>query len=177
MNNITNKSTARLVTAALFTAFIAVCSQISVPLPSQISLTLQTLAVALCGYTVGIKWGLASVAAYILSGAVGIPVFSCFKGGIHVLFGASGGFVIGFIPLAVLCGTAKSIKNKPLKLLIGILGLAVCHIIGILRFSSVYGTDIFTSFITVSALYIIKDIASVTAALFLSLYLKKRIKI
>ena len=78
--------TQKMILAALFTAVIAVLSQTAIPTPFDVPLTLQTFAVALCGYTLGIKWGVASVAAYILLGAVGVPVFSGFKGGAQVLF-------------------------------------------------------------------------------------------
>ena len=70
------KRTLRLITAALFTAITAVLSQTAIPTPFDVPLTLQTFAVALCGYVLGVKWGLASTAAYILLGTVGVPVFS-----------------------------------------------------------------------------------------------------
>lgn len=59
------KRTLRLITAALFTAITAVLSQTAIPTPFDVPLTLQTFAVALCGYVLGVKWGLASTAAYI----------------------------------------------------------------------------------------------------------------
>ena len=83
--------------AALFTAITAALSQAAIPTPFGVPLTLQTFAVALCGYVLGIKWGLASIITYILLGVFGVPVFSGFKGGAQVLFGATGGFIFGFL--------------------------------------------------------------------------------
>ena len=162
-----------LVTAALFTALIVVCSQIAIPMPTQVSLTLQSFGVALCGYVLGVKWGLASIITYVLLGTVGVPVFSELKGGVQVLFGASGGFIFGFIFFVLLCGVSLLVKNKGLKLLLGLGGLAICHIIGIIQFAIVYKTDLISSFLMVSAHYLIKDIILVTGAFFLSLYIRK----
>ena len=92
MNENTRKRTLNLTLAALFTAVTAVLSQTAIPTPFDVPLTLQTFAVALCGYTLGIKWGLASILTYILLGTAGVPVFSGFRGGVQVLFGATGGF-------------------------------------------------------------------------------------
>ena len=81
------KRTLRLITAALFTAITAVLSQTAIPTPFDVPLTLQTFAVALCGYVLGVKWGLASTAAYILLGTVGVPVFSgAFRGDRRIYF-------------------------------------------------------------------------------------------
>lgn len=173
MKESAKKNTLNLVTAALFTALTAVCSQIAVPMPTQVSLTLQTFAVALCGYVLGIKWGLASIITYIILGTVGVPLFSGFKGGPQVLFGPSGGFIFGFILFVLLCGVSLLIKNKALKLVLGLGGLSVCHILGIIQFAVVYKTDIISSFLMVSAPYLIKDVISVAAAFFLSIYIRK----
>ena len=173
MKESAKKNTLNLVTAALFTALTAVCSQIAVPMPTQVSLTLQTFAVALCGYVLGIKWGLASIITYIILGTVGVPLFSGFKGGPQVLFGPSGGFIFGLILFVLLCGVSLLIKNKALKLVLGLGGLLVCHILGIIQFAVVYKTDIISSFLMVSAPYLIKDVISVAAAFFLSIYIRK----
>lgn len=173
MNESVKKNTLDLVIAAMFTALTVVCSQIAIPMPTQVSLTLQTFAVALCGYVLGIKWGLASIITYVLLGTVGVPVFSGFKGGIQVLFGASGGFIFGFIFFVGLCGASHFINNKALKLLIGLGGLVICHILGIIQFAVVYKTDHVSSFLMVSAPYLIKDVISAAAAFFLSLYIRK----
>ena len=173
MKESAKKNTLSLVTAALFTALTVVCSQIAIPMPTQVSLTLQTFAVALCGYVLGIKWGLASIITYVLLGTVGVPVFSGFKGGAQVLFGASGGFIFGFIFFVLLCGISLTFKNKVLKLLCGLGGLAICHILGVIQFAVVYKTDLISSFLMVSAPYLIKDVISVAAAFFLSLYVRK----
>ena len=173
MKENTKKRTLNLIMAALFTAITVVLSQTAIPTPFGVPLTLQTFAVALCGYTLGVKWGVASIAAYILLGVFGVPVFSGFRGGAQVLFGATGGFIFGFLFLAALCGTAGIIKNKYIKILPGLAGLAVCHILGSAQYALVYKTGFIPSFLLVSAPYLIKDIVSVALAFFAAVYINK----
>lgn len=173
MNENTRKRTLNLTLAALFTAVTAVLSQTAIPTPFDVPLTLQTFAVALCGYTLGIKWGLASILTYILLGTAGVPVFSGFKGGVQVLFGATGGFIFGFIFLTLFCGAAALIKNKYLKALPGIAGLAICHLLGSAQYALIYKIAFIPSFLLVSAPYLIKDVISLAAAFFVSVYIKK----
>lgn len=176
MKENTRKRTLNLILAALFTAITAVLSQTAIPTPFDVPLTLQTFAVAFCGYTLGVKWGFASITAYILLGTVGVPVFSGFKGGAQVLFGATGGFIFGFLFLVLLCGFSHIIKNKYLKFLPGFGGLALCHIWGTVQYAVIYKMQVIPAFLLVSAPYLIKDAVSVAAAYLLSLYTIKLIK-
>ena len=98
---------------AVSVALITICAWISVPV-LQVPYTLQTLAVALIGALMGWKRGVAAVAVYILMGLAGIPVFSNFNAGAGVLFGATGGYIFGFLFAVVISGLFKMIpiKNK-----------------------------------------------------------------
>lgn len=157
-----NSKYKNLAYCGLFTAIIAILTQLSIPLPSGIPITLQTFAVALTGFFLKSKYAVFSVVGYILLGAVGIPVFSGFRGGLSVLFGYTGGFLFGFIPLAFCCGARKKLPT---------VGLIICHIIGILQYSIVANVSVTAAFITVSAPFIIKDAVSV----FLAYIIKKRL--
>ena len=164
-----------LTLSALFAVLLGAVSQIAILTPVGVPITLQVAAVALCGYVLGAKWGTASVAVYILLGAVGVPVFSGFKGGIHNLFGLTGGFIPGFLVLALLCGL--SVKAKPIiKILLGVFGVGITHILGVLQFSFVSKTGILESFLAVSLPYILKDILLIFAAVLLSKYIAKYLK-
>ncbi|MCL2619755.1 MAG: biotin transporter BioY [Defluviitaleaceae bacterium] len=102
-----------MVQVGLFVAVIAVCAQISVPLAGGVPFTLQTFAIALTGLILGWKKGLVTVLIYILVGAVGVPVFAQFMGGLGVLFGPTGGFILAFPLLSLAAGLAGR-KNNPL---------------------------------------------------------------
>ncbi len=117
----------KMVQAAVFCALIAVSSWLAIPLPG-VALTLQTLAVALCGYCLGWKSALAAVAAYLILGGFGLPVFSNFSGGPGWLFGPGGGYLFGFLLLAVACGLPLS--NRRWAVVAGMAGVVALHLCG-----------------------------------------------
>lgn len=168
-------STRVLVFTAMMAAVTAVLAQISIPTPWNVPITLQTLAAALCGYLLGKKWGTASIAVYILIGLVGVPVFAGFRGGVSVIVGVTGGFIWGFLPLAFLCGAGAEIKNRLAAIGLGAAGVAVCHLCGIIQWNIIKGGGFISSFLTVSAPYLIKDILSVIGAYFIARVLRSRI--
>ena len=87
-----NNKTYDLVYISMFTVLIAICSWISIP--AAVPFTLQTLGVFLAVGILGGKRGTMAVLVYILLGAIGIPVFAGFSGGIGVLTGTTGGFIV-----------------------------------------------------------------------------------
>lgn len=99
----------------MFAAVLAVMSQIAIPMPSGVPMTLQTFAVALAGAVLGWKLGALSALVYLLLGAAGVPVFSGMSGGLGVLLGKTGGFIFGFIFMALLCGLGAAQKNKGIR--------------------------------------------------------------
>lgn len=166
-------STKTMVTIGMFTAVLAVLSILTIPMPSGVPLTLQTFAMALCGYVLGWKRGTASTLLYILVGTVGVPVFAGMTGGPSWLVGYSGGFIWGFIFLTLLCGLGSRQKNVPLRITLGLAGLVICHILGAVQFSFVASTPLVASFAAVSVPYLVKDVISVAGAYFVSLPIRK----
>ena len=157
--------TTDMVITAVFAALISVFSLIALPMPSAVPLTLQTFIIALTGFTLGSVKGVVSVLVYIAVGTVGVPVFSGFQGGLAVLFGITGGFIVGFIPFTLFCGIKSS--SKLTRLLLSIVGLLLCHICGIL-WLSVHIKSISSAFITASLPYLPKDIISISVAVLIS---------
>lgn len=158
-----------LVMCALSAAIISVVSQIAIPTPFGIPITLQVFAVALCGFLLGTKYALASVLVYVGMGAIGLPVFYGFRGGVSAIFGdVTGGFIIGFIPLAVFCGLRKLLywakHGKALSLMLGVIGLLLCHIFGIAFYANLTGIDFLSSAAVTSLPFLIKDIILVALA-------------
>ena len=84
-----------MVYIAVFAVVMAICSWISIP--ATVPFTLQTFGVFLAVGVLGGKRGTLSILVYILLGAVGVPVFAGFSGGIGSLFGNAGGYIIGFL--------------------------------------------------------------------------------
>jgi len=168
----------------LCAALIAVCSQIQIPGP--VPFTLQTFAVFLACGVLGGKRGTVSVLIYILLGAVGLPVFAGFKGGIGALLGTTGGYIIGFIFSALVMwlfevllknGSAKKIIPLGISM---VMGLIVCYAFGTAWFMTVY-TNTKEPIGIVTALswcvfpFIIPDIVKIALALALTSRLRKLI--
>ncbi len=153
--------TSDMVITAVFSALIAAFSMLSVPMLFGVPLTFQTFIIALTGLTLGSVKGAVSVAVYIAVGALGLPVFSGFQGGIGAIFGMTGGFIFGFIPFVLLCGIGSSKKTR---LLYSLMGLVICHFCGVLGFS-LYSGSIINAFLTASLPYLIKDVISVVIAI------------
>ncbi len=159
----------------MFAAVLAVLSQISIPMPSGVPITMQTFAVALTGVVLAWKLGTASMIVYILLGAVGVPVFAGFSGGAQVLVNYTGGFIWGFIVMTLLCGVGVQMKNKAGGLFVGLAGLAVCHLFGTMQFMLVMKMGIVESFLLASAPYLVKDIISVVLGFVIGGRLRQRL--
>lgn len=157
--------TRSLVYIAMFTAVLAVLSQLYIPMPTGVPVTLQTFAVALTGAVLGWKKGMCSMVIYILLGMVGVPVFSGFGGGLSHLLNYTGGFIYGFPFLAGLCGLAVAMKNKVLTGVTALFGIELCHIAGVIQFTILTDRSFWEACLVVSLPYQIKDMIFVAAAL------------
>ena len=125
---------------ALAGAMICVLSMVSIPLPFGVPITLQTMAVSLAGLALGQKKGAAAVCVYLALGALGLPVFSGFKGGFSVIVGTTGGYIIGFmfIPLIYIAVTKLFGESFGAMLAALAAGLCVCYAFGTAWFYIVY---------------------------------------
>lgn len=165
--------TADIATVSLGAALMCICSWIQIP--SAIPFTLQTFALFFIATALGFKKSFAATAVYILLGAVGLPVFSGFQGGIGALAGATGGFILAFIPAsaAVSLACKKFGKGFVSTAVCCLAGLGICYISGVLWYSFVYGGGkLLSGFFVCILPFIIPDIAKILLAVTVS----KRIK-
>jgi biotin transport system substrate-specific component len=121
-----------LVSASLFAALTAVGAYLFVPI-GPVPIVLQNMFVFLAGLLLGGRWGLASVAVYLLAGLCGLPVFAGGTGGIGRFFGPTGGFLLGYLPAVFLIGAiAERRPERMLRdVLAMILGSAVLYACGV----------------------------------------------
>ena len=126
---------------AVCAAVMAVCSWISIP--AAVPFTMQTFGVFLAVGLLGGRNGTLAVVIYLLLGAAGLPVFSGFTGGIGHLFGATGGYIIGFVFSALLMWLIERLLGRSFKALVAsmIAGLLVCYAFGTAWFMVVYARD------------------------------------
>ncbi len=152
----TNKSTRNrafiydLVLISVSAALITICSWISIPL-GPVPFTLQTLGILAVMLTVGGRRGTIAILVYLALGAVGVPVFAGFKGGIMSFIGPTGGFLIGFVFGALVYWLLeklflKKLMTTPVKTWIfGMLGFVVfevvMYIVGVIWFMTVYAAQ------------------------------------
>jgi biotin transport system substrate-specific component len=154
---------------ALFTAVIAVCSWISIP--AAVPFTLQTFAVFLTAGLLGGKRGTITVIVYILLGAVGVPVFSGFTGGIGHLLGPTGGYIISFLLFPVIINFFG--KKSPVRLVISmVMSTLACYAVGTLWYMIAYGTQLSGNILYVLMLcvfpFVIPDAIKIFAAYLVS---------
>lgn len=108
--------TKQMVLIALMTAVTCVLGPLSIPLPfSPVPISLTNFAIFLAIFVLGMKNGTISFIIYLLLGAVGVPVFSSFRGGLQVLAGPTGGYLIGFIFLPMIIPMIVSLFLQSLE--------------------------------------------------------------
>lgn len=129
-----------MIITSLFAALLAVSSQISI-LIGPVPHTLQIMFVLLAGLILGSRWGLTSVAVWILLGVFGLPVFAQGKAGASVLVGPTGGFLLGFALCAYLTGWLTERRDLTYKrvLFIMFIGLVVIYAVGLVGFMASFG--------------------------------------
>lgn len=136
--NSRRRKTRDLVYCAIFAALIAVCAWISIPM--AVPITMQTFGIFATVGILGGKRGTISVLVYLLLGAVGLPVFAGFQGGIGALTGSTGGYIVGFLGSAlVMWGVERLWGRKSFALAVSmVLGLLVCYAFGTAWYLLIY---------------------------------------
>ncbi len=173
-----NEKVRSLVFCALFAAVIAVLAQVQIPLPGLVPISLATFGVMLSGLLLGWRCGTLAVAVYVLLGAVGIPVFAGFKGGLSALMGPTGGYIVGYLPYALLAGL--EILNLRDKLwgrcVLLVIGTAVCYALGTAWFVHVTGRTLAESMALCVVAFLPGDAVKIILAAVLTPRLKKALK-
>lgn len=166
---------------ALFVVMMAVCSWISIPY--VVPFTLQTFAVFLAVGVLGGRRGTMAVLVYLLMGAVGLPVFTGFSGGIGHLLGSTGGYIVGFVFTAlVMWGMERIPGNRTVVLAVSmVLGLLVCYVFGTAWFLMVYArttgpVGVWTAVGWCVAPYVVPDLVKLALALVLRRRLRMAIR-
>ena len=123
-----------LTATALMTAVTCILAPLSVPIgPVPISLTNFVIFLSL--YLLNWKKGTLSLLIYLLLGLAGLPVFSGFAGGIAKLAGPTGGYIIGFIPMAIVAGIIiDKFHQRWIQIVAMIIGTAICYAFGTVWF-------------------------------------------
>jgi biotin transport system substrate-specific component len=128
-----------MVYAALIAALTAAGAWIAIPV-GPVPVVLQNLFVYLAGLLLGSRWGLISIAVYLLAGACGLPVFAGAMGGLGRFAGPTGGYLVGFLPAVFLVGLVSERKpHMAFDLLAMVLATAVIYACGVFWLQTLTG--------------------------------------
>lgn len=165
-----------MVFMAIFAAILCVIAPYSIKI-GPIPITFATFAVYLAGAILGGKRAMISVIVYILLGAVGLPVFSNFNGGFGALFGATGGYLIGYIPLALITGVFSDMKTRRhWTMVIGmIIGTVALYTFGTAWFMIFSGANLITALVKCVLPFLIGDSIKMACTAAIAMPLKSRL--
>ncbi|MCI6888102.1 MAG: biotin transporter BioY [Lachnospiraceae bacterium] len=174
-------STRDLVLAGMFAAVMTVISQISLPMPTGVPITIQVFGVALIGVVLGWRLGVFSLLVYVLLGAVGLPVFANFHGGFSSLVGLTGGYIWSWPIMAAFCGIEPPFKNQKtsfaVRILLALIGLAIVETVGGLQWAAL-SADMGVKAVFLYSIvgFVPKDILITVLAVVIGLSIRKSIR-
>ncbi|MBR2256575.1 MAG: biotin transporter BioY [Blautia sp.] len=184
MNNkkISSFKTTDLVYIAICAVLLAVCSWISIP--TLVPFTMQTFGVFFVLMFLGGKRGTAAIVVFILLGAVGVPVFAGFSGGIGILLGTTGGYIIGFIVMGIIYWLTEAFIGDSLviRIIFLVIGLAACYAFGTAWFMAAYAKNagaigLGTALSWCVIPFIIPDLVKMALAVLVAERVKKAVRI
>lgn len=129
-----------MVYASLLAALTAASAFIIIPI-GEVPVVLYNFFILMMGLLLGSRWGAASIAVYLLAGGLGLPVFAGGKGGIAILLGPTGGYLIGFLPAVFIIGfISEKFKQRLSYDIIAMLcGTVVIYAFGVIQLKLVLG--------------------------------------
>ena len=159
--------TQEMALCALFAALTAVLSQVAIPI-GPVPVNMATIAIFSSGALLGSRLGALSMLVWVALGVVGVPVFSMFRGGLGIIFGPTGGFIMGYIPAAFLIGFFVEKWNKRNKIYMYpaamLTGALVYFTMGTLWYMAVSNVGMAEALAVCVVPFIPGDIAKITAA-------------
>lgn len=180
----TNARSARRISAsdlalsAMVAAVLTIISQISIPMPTGVPITIQVFGIALVSVTLGWRLGLMGTLTYILLGAIGLPVFANFSGGFSSLIHFTGGYIWSWPLMSLLCGlhvkTASRRMDTVLLFLFSLAGLAVNEFFGGLQWAALAGNMTYKGvFLYSMTAFVPKDIVLTILAVILGSQMRR----
>ncbi|MCM1541726.1 MAG: biotin transporter BioY [Blautia sp.] len=168
----------QLALAGLMAAVICVLGPWALAIPvSPVAISLGTLAIYFVISVLGMKLGTISVVIYILLGLAGLPVFTNFTGGPGKLFGPSGGYIIGYIFLALIAGFfVDKFGTNPFMHFAGmVLGTAALYFFGTVWMAYQMDFTFTQALMAGVAPYIPGDLIKLAIAMAVGIQIRKRL--
>ncbi|MBW2412247.1 MAG: biotin transporter BioY [Deltaproteobacteria bacterium] len=154
-----------MVYASLLAALTAASALFSIQI-GDVPVILYNFFILLMGLLLGSRWGTASVAVYLLTGSLGLPVFAGGKGGLAILLGPTGGYLIGFLPAVFIIGLISEKFNRRLwpDIIALLCGTAVIYALGVIQLKIVLDKTWMVSLAIGFFPFIIFDLIKLVAA-------------
>lgn len=171
-------TTSKLALVGLAGAITCILGPIAIALPfSPVPISLGLLGVFLSTSLLGPHLGTIACLVYLAIGIVGLPVFSGFTGGIGVVLGPTGGYLLGylFVPLFSGLFTLRKRSARPLLLAGMLAGLLLCYLVGTLWLGHLLALDFYSALLVGVLPYIPADLIKLGVAWFLGNTIRKRL--
>lgn len=154
----------KIVICGLFCAVMCLLAPLNIQI-GMIPITLATFAIYVIGAATPPSYALASVICYITLGAVGLPVFSGFEGGLQKLFGITGGYIIGYVPCVLIISFLISkVKSKLIFPLSMALGTVVMYVLATVRYALEAKCSVFAATVVCVLPFLVGDAIKITLA-------------
>ena len=168
----------KITSIGLMTAFLCIVAPWAIHI-GPIPITLATFGIYLVSAVLGAKYATMSVIIYLMLGAVGVPVFSGFSGGIQRLVGMTGGYLLGYLPCAIIISLIISEAKRSfiLYLVAMLIGTVILYSIGTVWYMWQTGTTLFAALGLCVIPFLPGDVIKLVAASVLGCELNKRLKL
>jgi len=170
--------THQMALVSLMTALLCITAPFSLQVPfSPVPLSLATFSIYFCVMVLGMKLGGLSVCLYILLGLAGLPIFSNFTGGAGKLLGPTGGYIFGYLFLAIVCGifVDKAFRKPGIVFAGMVLGTAICYLLGTCWLSFQTSMTLSQAFLSAVAPFLPGDVTKLATAMILGYRVRKRL--
>ena len=170
-------TTYQMAVTALMAAVLCVLSPLSIPI-GVVPIALANLVICFCAWLLGPKFGTLSVAIYLLIGLIGVPVFAGYTAGLSILAGPTGGYLVGYLPMAFIGGLfiEKSHGNPVISGIGLVLGDAVCYVLGTAWFVFQMQTTLSYALAVCVYPFIAVDLAKIIVSCIVGALLRKRLE-
>ena len=170
-------TTFQMALIAVMAAITCILGPLSIPIPvSPVPISLTNLVIYLTVCLLGWKFGTISYLIYLLIGIAGLPVFSGFSSGFAKLLGPTGGYLIGFIPMAIIAGIViDKFTNRGIQILGMIVGTAICYAFGTAWFCFQSGYTVGAALAVCVIPFIPADLCKMVIAMIIGPMVRKRL--
>lgn len=173
-----NNKVKNLAMTGMFTALLCVLSPVTIPFPGGIGVTLSVFIILLITYVAGMKRALLCCVLYLLIGAVGLPVFAGFQGGLGCITGPTGGYLAGYPAMVMVAGLFIKIgKDRKAFMITGnCMGVLVCYILGNLWYMYTMNAGFCQALAVCVLPFVVFDIIKIVLVCIIGPIIKKHIK-